>query len=335
MHRQFVIWFVGLACVVVGCLIGSYVRLGEPLSSAATVFLIVTVSGAFGGLLYTARESGIELPHRDPDNSHIWKLGWVSDCAYGVAGGYVVFLILPTDFGNAATILSDSKVFGFIKIIALALVGGYGGRSLVDRALANIAKDAEEAKKTAQETKQQMSQMQELDTRAMALVSQQFDENSDAQDVLELKEAVKAASLRARFDIFKEARAVRQENWKKNPSLMERSIPVFEALIENTAGEQYHRTHAQLGYALKDKTQPDWQRAYEELNKAIELRDADGVKGFLIYEFNRALCGIALNHDPTEVRKDVTAAASRSYLKGMMKESQEFKDWAQANGEPL
>ncbi|MDN5204615.1 hypothetical protein QQ008_24700 [Fulvivirgaceae bacterium BMA10] len=292
---------------------------------------MITFAGAFGGLLFTARDDGFTKPHRDPENKYAWKLGWVSDCAYGIAGGYVVFLILP----NNSNLIDSTKILSFLQPLALALVGGYGGRSLVDRALANVANDAKEAIKTAQETKTQMIQIQESDTLAIELVMQHLDENSEVQDIQELQEAIKKASLTTRLEIFREAREFRKSNWEKNPELIERTIPIFKALIENSAGEKFHRTHAQLGYALKDQTNPNWKEAFEELSKAIMLRDDKGAKGFLMYEFNRAICGIKLQLERNLILQDIKAAANRKELSKKMRLMNDFKNWAEVNGESI
>ena len=72
---------------------------------------------------------------------------------------------------------------------------------------------------------------------------------------------------------------------------------------------EVHRNHAQLGYALKDKEPPDFAAAEAELTEAIKLRNDDGDRGFLLYEFNRALARIGAfgpNPDP-EVRAAIDA----------------------------
>ena len=89
---------------------------------------------------------------------------------------------------------------------------------------------------------------------------------------------------------------------------MELTIPVFRALIASET-DGYHRNRGQLGYALKDKPQPNYPGAKEALSEAIELRDDVGDRGYLLYEFNRALARI-LEHQgnpPTEARADIEA----------------------------
>lgn len=154
-----------------GVLIGFYFKIGLPWHDRATLFVLISSAGAFGGLLYTARDSGLEFPHFDPEKKHVLNLGWVADCAYGIAGAFVVFLILPTELANNNSGLSFKTLptIGFVKLVAIALVGGYGGRSLVDRALANIAKDAEEAKEFAKEAKENLARTQTIDSVALEL----------------------------------------------------------------------------------------------------------------------------------------------------------------------
>ena len=322
---------------IVGYCIGFYVRIGTPWSDGATIFVMITIAGAFGGLLYTARDSGLEFPYRDPDKKHVINLGWVADCGYGIAGAYVVFLILPTELTTAGitskSLLSSSSILGLVKLLAMALVGWYGGRSLVDRALANIVKDVEEAKNSAEEAKKKVVQIEMFDSKALELVNHHLDSGEKEQDVKVLKEAIKAASRTARFEIFKEARAVRTANWNDDVKLMERTIPIFEALIENNAGEKFHRNHAQLGYTLKDRGGPDetkkyWDGAYRELTMAINLRDQQEGEGFSMYEFNRAMCSIKLGKDFDAIARDIRLAARRSSLHTKIKESEIIESWA-------
>lgn len=323
---------------VIGYVLGFYWHIGIPWNQSRALITIITLAGAFGGLLYTARDNGLEFPHRNPDNPHVLNLGWVADCAYGVAGAYVVFLILPTELVPQESLKNSEWIPSFIKHLALALVGGYGGRSIVDRALSNIAKQAEEAKKDAAETKEKLIQIQELDTKALELVHLHLDKSERPQDIQKLKEAIKAASKAARFEIFKEARAVRTANWKHEEDipLMERTIPIFEALIDSDGGENYHRNHGQLGYALKDKggmddARKEWTRAEDELTKAIELRDKEGADGFLMYELNRALCGIKLGRTPASIKQDLNAAAQSEFLHDKMRRIDLINDWAAKN----
>ncbi|NJN43782.1 MAG: hypothetical protein HC806_02930 [Anaerolineae bacterium] len=109
------------------------------------------------------------------------------------------------------------------------------------------------------------------------------------------KKTIMEAAPGFKVQIFYTAHAIRSENWETNKSLMERTIPIFEALIESDTNGLFHRNYGQLGYALKDKIPPDYARARAALTKAIELRDKKGQAGFQLYELNRAICNILLD----------------------------------------
>lgn len=121
---------------------------------------------------------------------------------------------------------------------------------------------------------------------------------------------------------------------------MKRVIPIFQALIESDPEGLHHRYRGQLGYALKDQPGAAWEQADAALTKAIELRGPPQ-KGWVLYEFNRALCRIAMSRRPAGVRgandplrqsilSDLTMA-----IKGGMKTNvlsdPTVREWAQDN----
>ena len=99
---------------------------------------------------------------------------------------------------------------------------------------------------------------------------------------------------RERAMIFYHTRRVRHDNWERNKKRMARTVPIFQALIAVDHEQNYHRNHAQLGYCYKDQQHPDYAKAIEHLDKAIEIRMKRQINGWTIYEFNRALCRIEL-----------------------------------------
>jgi hypothetical protein len=88
--------------------------------------------------------------------------------------------------------------------------------------------------------------------------------------------------------------------------------------------KRFHRNHAQLGYALKDKVPPDLAAAEAELTEAITLRNAAGDRGFLLYEFNRALTRImrgGSNPSPearAAIEADLKAAEASTFLRNQI-----------------
>lgn len=137
-------------------------------------------------------------------------------------------------------------------------------------------------------------QQSEMDSRALSLVFRQLTPDADEELVSqkELDDAIAAASPSARAQVFNQAWRLRKDNWRSDKPLMERSIPVFRALIKSDEDKKYHRNFAELGYALKDKQKPEWNKAEANLTSAIERRDPAASPGAKLYEFNRAICRI-------------------------------------------
>jgi hypothetical protein len=144
----------------------------------------------------------------------------------------------------------------------------------------------------------------------LELLERYFDETLGLlnEQVEELKEFIENASPSQRAIIFLEAKKVREINAQdrqRKPWMVEKTISIFEALMKNDL--ENHRIHAQLGYALQNKTEPDWSRAEAELSKAIQLRDKspDENESFWVYEFNRVICKINLDQNFKEGKPSV------------------------------
>jgi|688.fasta_scaffold199366_2 hypothetical protein len=107
-------------------------------------FLIITLCGALGGIVYTTRSHTIEVPHIELKDLNTYSLGFLSDIVGGVGGAYVIFMILPFDFQDPPAIKMDSTVSqslaqefqqirALIQVIAVSMVGGYGGRAIMEK----------------------------------------------------------------------------------------------------------------------------------------------------------------------------------------------------------
>lgn len=125
----------------------------------------------------------------------------------------------------------------------------------------------------------------------MENLSEKPDPDASPVPVDEIKKYIKQASVYIKITVFNRVRLIRRNN-PMTEDLANRIIPVFEALIDSDSENKYHRNHAQLAYILKDKDVKEYERAIEELSKAIAIRDIIGEDRFLIYEFVRAVCRI-------------------------------------------
>jgi len=267
---------------------------GPPASSAYLLWLVVGGAGMFGGFLFGIKDKKLTLPHRS--SKYIIEPGFIGDCLFGLAGGFLVFILLP---GNFAFDLAQPEEI--IKIVAVAVVGGYGGRALVEKVLAQQFYELES-------NIEEMRQENKQGAVAIALVRQHLDEDNDTPLIPdeELKQAILQASSSAKVEVFNMARSFRMAQYENRPELLARTIPIFQALIEDDKDDEFHRNHGQLGFVYKDQQpHPQWKLAEAELSRAIQIRDKQNTGGFLMYELNRAICNINLGADFEVIKSDL------------------------------
>ena len=267
---------------------------GQNVPTAYLLWLVVAGAGMFGGFLFGIKDKTLTLPHRK--SKYVIEPGFVGDCLFGLAGGFLVFILLPGNFE-----FNLAKPEEIIKIVAVAVVGGYGGRALVEKVL---SQQFYELESDIAELRQQNKQ----GALAIALVRQHLDEDQDTPLIAEeeLKQAILQASSSAKVEVFNMARTFRTTHYEHRPELLPRTIPIFQALIEDDREEQFHRNHGQLGYVYKDqRPQPQWKPAEAGLSKAIHIRDKLNEGGFLLYELNRAICNIQLGAELEVIRSDL------------------------------
>lgn len=127
--------------------------------------------------------------------------------------------------------------------------------------------------------------------------------SSDAEDKLVMMNAIKAASAGARMKIFLASEKHRKPSTE---DANERSLPVFQALVEADVQEVFHRNRSQYALALmgrkKDPNNPgaskaDWSGALDLLNDAIRIRDGSREPNWCQYELARAVCRIRLDEE--------------------------------------
>ena len=267
----------------------------SPATLELWLWLLIGGSGMFGGFLYGLKDRSLVLPHRT--SRFEIEPGFVADCLFGLAGGFLIFILLPGNFDF------DAGIWELTKIVAVAVVGGYGGRALVSKVLSQQFQELE------QDIQSLRSQNKQGGT-ALALLSQHFDDDLDTPpvDEAELKEAILAAPASIKTVAFNMAHDFRNNTYEEHPERIDRAIPVLEALIEDDVTNRYHRNHAELAYVLKDKISPEWKRAEEALTKAIEIRDRRNHSGFRLYEFNRAICRIHLQAPLPLIKSDLDEA---------------------------
>lgn len=247
---------------------------------------------------------------------------------------------LATGLGNS----DNGSVFAIATFLSFAIDGFLIGYLWTRLHLAGAMQraDLEGLKREIDQIREQS----DVDARALALTIKQLHPSEDVMhpSQQELNEAVIEATQNIRAQIFYLAQTVRTENWsewRKKPR-MERTIPVFIALVASDTEDVFHRNHAQLGYALKDQRSPDWNRAQAELSKAIQLRGIAPEAGFPLYEFNRAICAINLDENfrlseksapelRSRVIQDLHIAWSQEYVRPIFPKEATLQNWMKLN----
>lgn len=257
---------------------------------------------------------------------------------------------------------SQSQVFAFALLSYFAVLGflfGYlwtrlflaGALRAADQAAIGVlVEEVQKVTEKAETTERKLEELKkqsELDATALNLAYRQLNPSADLPQVTqdELNTAVALASPPVKVQTFNQAAQLRNDNWRdpKGKPKMELTIPVFRALICSDTENRYHRNHAQLGYALKDKLQPDWVEAEKELTTAIGIRGPWQEHGWLFYELNRAQCRILL--DPSfpqdlhtdrahksQILEDLRAASHARELIEILRTDPVIRKWMDLNG---
>ena len=259
-----------------------------------------------------------------------------------MVAGVVVFLLVPGKLSieeNPVTLTNLVKCFGF------ALLGGYGGPLVLEKALGSTIAEMKDTITKHQSYVQQQQEQRELDHQALVLVDRQLSDT--AQGVVpedDLVAAIKKASPLAQQHI-RNRTSLAWKNMQQNPNaissgLTERTIPIFRALLETPEGEGNERRLSQLAYALKDQEVPDWKDALHYIDQAIKLV-GEGRKMPHHYDYTWALAAM---HEPElanaltgegvdRVKQRLRAALSFEPLRqGFQKELQQntgavLRDW--------
>ncbi len=265
---------------------------------------------------------------------------WLTKIIVGV--GLVQIASFPAYFDSLGDAImpalgngSNSKVFGLALVVYFVVLGFMYGYIATRTELVKAFRDADSLK-----IREKVENL-EIDSQAISLVNKHLLSSaigSDQVNISEMTELIMKCTPTAKVSIFYIAQKVRGENWRTNKLVMERTIPVFQALVRSDPEKKYHQNFSQLGYALKDKEVPDYQSALTNLSRAIEIRGRWEENGWRIYEMNRAYCRIQIdpnfqNKQPSEdsvkrlIEQDLRVAESDRFLKNIVLSDEVFVQW--------
>ena len=141
---------------------------------------------------------------------------------------------------------------------------------------------------------------EDIDSSALALVDRwlKADTTPDDKTRTDMVNAIKGASLEAKMQILLQAAQYRAPS---TATVNERSVAVFQALVDTDSGQFFHRNRGECALALMGKTKDgkisddDLNHAQDLLHDAIRIRDRSGERGWPQYELARAVCSICLD----------------------------------------
>jgi tetratricopeptide (TPR) repeat protein len=288
-------------------------------------FFIFILTGAFGGYL-SAMQRHIT---RSTDSKTPFKVSGFH-MLQGAAGAIIIVTLSPVDpkilsapFATAA----DPTIDLFIKLIALALIGGYAGGSLLESSAKQYAKQIDEIgqRQGSMEDEQKRSLEAKRETEKILRGL----EPSPAE-LARFEATVQQVSSFTRFDIANRADEVRRQHWQNDRVQLEWASLIFRSLLKTDDANSNHWWYASLGYCLKDQPRPDYAEALQCFNDAIKFRGQEARSG--AYEFNRAYCYIKLDSLTTpksseQINRDLDAASKFPRFRDIIDACPDVRNW--------
>ncbi len=301
-----------------------------------------------GGSTTTSFESNNRQPYKP--NTNLEQISdWLTKILVGV--GLIQIGNIRGSLKDLGTTLApglggaDTAPFATATIICYVLNGFLIGYLWTRLYFAGALVEADDLEALSREVKG-IKEQSDLDARALALLVKQLNPSTDTQTPTqsELNEAIRVSSQNVRAQIYYQAQRVRQETWaeQSTKAQMERTIPIFRALIAADTDDAYHEYHGQLGFALKDQRAPELSAAEASLTKAIQLRASAQKQSWAFYEMCRAECRIMLDANLKESKKsspdlrqrileDLMVAASNVDTRRIIFSDDPFKQWMNLN----
>ena len=277
-----------------------------------TIYLSLVLAGGLGGLLYSILLDGeLELPSWSKKNPNNLNPGFLGEIFVGIGGSLIAYQFLPQELRQTY----DTGVE--ITIFVTGLVGGYGGKAILDAALKKVINRIETADLAKEKAESQAKELEEK-TYIRNLVNQQIQEGLNQSELSEMQEKLESATddVKERaFNLAHDARSLGRRTLTFKDRV-NRTIPIFKALVASDNNNPSY--NAELGYAYISSQPPDLDKAISYLDRAIELRipgastEGDSWK----YEMNRAIARIGLGNSQSrdDILKDLFAVEQRKEL---------------------
>lgn len=257
--------------------------------------LVLLFSGILGGVIYTILIDGhVEMPRFVANKGDKFEAGLFGDILLGIAGSVVAYFLL-----SGTPLFEEGGDNATIKLAAIGIIGGYGGRAILQFALTRMFSDInvleEDRQKYLKVAYQQRAEAQE-GLKIIDQLNQHIQTGLSNSELVELTVAIRQAPASVRKQVFELAKDFRQTASLSDVAKprIARTIPIFEALTE--VEPDNYRYYAQLAYAYKDSGSPDLLKAIQYLDRAIELRGDQHQAETWKYELCRAITRIQQEH---------------------------------------
>lgn len=299
---------------------------------------------------HTAREAGTSSQYLYAANTNLEQISdWLTKILVGVGLTQISNLDeILTKFGAYASAglgsTNSASVFAAC-LFSYFLVDGFLIGYLWTRLYLGRALTVADSAALLEEKLSEVERQAEFDALWLQLATKQLRE-SQAVPQDNLNRAAINSSTVARGQIFYMAANQRDINWREDfrKPKMEKTIPVFRALIASDKNDEYHANHGQLGFALMRKTVPDWREAEEQLCRAIALRGEPSRFGHCEYEAARAICRIMNENkfnkgvkseldDAKKIRDDISIACQSKETSSWAMKDEAISAWIALNGD--
>ena len=282
------------------------------INEISTLYLSLILAGALGGLLYSILLDGeLELPSWSKKNPNNLNPGFLGEIFVGIGGSLIAYQFLPQELRKPG----DPGLE--ITIFVTGLVGGYGGKAILDAALKKVINRIDTADLAKEKAESQAKELEEK-TYIRNLVNQQIQEGLNQSELSEMQEKLEGATDDVKkivFNVAHDARSLGRRTLTFKDRV-NRTIPIFEALVASDNNNPSY--NAELGYAYISSQPADLDKAISYLDRAIELRvpGASTERDSWKYEMNRAIARIGLGNSQSRdnILKDLFAVEQRKGL---------------------
>ncbi len=278
-----------LGALAVGGLIGFGAKEGIGLTGTipAEGPALLMLFPALGGLAAIAaahrdKDRGFVWPHRLDPQRPVYDIGFLGDFLVGCFGAIAIMLIVP---GAPSFFTTWDKM----RALALAVIGGYGARAVLDAALKTRLAQAEKTAATAREEAAELARRRARADAAKRAVQSHL-EGTERRTEAEFEALFRDLPADGPGELFRLADEKRS-GWRRvgRSDEIAAVLPVFIALERIDTTIPPAELQAAIAMTYFDKTPPEFDKALARIDRAIALAKETPRKYLIIRAVSLAL----------------------------------------------